>query len=140
MKENNKLQEAEYFHEKMTESIDFPIVFEYNLSAFLCASRSVLQYLLKNVKNQTEGQSWYDNLIKNSKYAKYFKNKRDINIHQDIIQTKKGIDIKNREAKIIYYFDNCDGDEDVIQLCKNYLDELNLFLQEGIKKRFLNYF
>ena len=140
MKENDKLQEAKYFYEKMTESVDFPPIFGYNLSAFLSASRSILQYLLKDVKTQKKGKVWYDDLIKNSKYAKYFRDKRDTNIHQNILQTKKGIDINKGQIKIIYYFKDWKNSEDIIQLCNNYLNELQAFLQDGHKKRFLNFF
>jgi hypothetical protein len=169
-KEEKKLDEAKFFYNKMVNSSDFPTEFEYNLSAFLTASRSVLQYLLEDIKNKPGGQFWHDNLVAQNIYIKYFRDKRDINIHQETIQPKKGIGIelseniniseslsielrdkegnvkesynsksnqsenkkqKNPIVKIIYFFDDWAGNEDILKLCGNYIAELEKFIVEA---------
>lgn len=82
MHESDKLAEAGYFLKRMREEQENSEAFRFNLSAFLSAARSVLQYALEEAKTKTGGQFWYDNLINSSDILKYFKDKRDINIHQ----------------------------------------------------------
>jgi len=60
--------------------------FEYNLSAFLSSARSILQYALREAEKKPGGQHWYDNRISSSPTLKFFKEKRDINIHVEPIQ------------------------------------------------------
>ena len=67
----DKLQEALFFYKKMEESVEVNFAFKYFLSAFLSASRSVLQYLLEEVKGETGGQYWYDNKISKSDILKF---------------------------------------------------------------------
>lgn len=86
MHEHDKLQEASYFLKRIQEERMHREYFVFNLSAFLSAARSVLQYALEEAKTKPGGQSWYDNLISNSSVLKYFKDKRDINIHQEPIK------------------------------------------------------
>lgn len=175
-KEEKKLDEAKFFYSKMSDSADFPILFENNLSAFLSASRSVLQYFLEDIGGKPGGQFWYDNFVAQNIYIKYFKNKRDINIHKETIQPKKGIDIglqeninlsealsielrdkdgnlkksynsesntqkndnqKNSTIKIIYFFDDWSGNEDILKLCENYIIELEKFIVEAKDKGYL---
>jgi hypothetical protein len=80
MNENLKIQEAEYFLSQMCENNERPF-FNYNLSAFLTAARSVLQYAFEESKTKPNGKSWYDPAIQNRPVVKFFKDKRDINIH-----------------------------------------------------------
>jgi|SRR3989344_9591 len=165
----DKLQEALFFYKKMEESVEVNFAFKYFLSAFLSASRSVLQYLLEEVKGETGGQYWYDNKISKSDILKFFKDKRDINIHKNPVEIKKGIGIKTQEKinisesvsiivrdnkgnikdkyfsksdpqkdnskiastiEIVYSFDNWSGDENVLELSKKYLQELNKIVSE----------
>lgn len=85
MHEKSKLSEAHYFYSRMGQEIDSHEEFIFNLSAFLSAARSVLQYVFEEAKNKSGGQMWYDNQISNSRILAFFKDKRDINIHQNPI-------------------------------------------------------
>ncbi len=89
MHEKKKLREVQYHYSKMIEEQEqgHKEYFKYNLSAFLSSARSVLQYALKEAKIKPEGQEWYDNRISTSPLG-LFKNKRDINIHDEPIQPR----------------------------------------------------
>lgn len=86
MNENKKIQEAEYFLSKMSETINERESFNFNLSAFLSAARSVLQYALKEAYCRLNGQSWYDSAVQNRPVIRFFKDKRDVNIHEEPIK------------------------------------------------------
>lgn len=86
MHEGKKLEEAKYFYFKMIEEQRHREIFTYNLSAFLSSARSVLQYALNEAKTKSGGQQWYDNCISASCILRFFKDKRDINIHTELIQ------------------------------------------------------
>ncbi len=83
MNEHVKLFEARYFLEEMASSLGSPHAFQFNLSAFLSASRSVLQYALEDAKTRPGGNAWYDSWVIASAEIKYFKSKRDLNIHSE---------------------------------------------------------
>lgn len=55
--ERSKLAEARYFYSRMRKEVDDREAFTCNLSAFLAAARSVLQYALKEAKTKTGGQN-----------------------------------------------------------------------------------
>lgn len=86
MNENKKIQEAEYFLSKISETINERHLFNFNLSAFLSATRSVLQYALKEASSRANGKSWYYSAIQNRPVVRFFKDKRDINIHGEPIK------------------------------------------------------
>jgi hypothetical protein len=87
MNKKTKLKEAEYFLARMKAEQENQEDFKYNLSAFLSAARSVLQYAEresnpgKNPKAKPGAKVWYGNLIANSPVLKFFKCKRNVNIH-----------------------------------------------------------
>lgn len=81
MHERSKLAEAKYFYSRMRETQGQSTQFNYNLSAFLSAARSVLQYAHKKARSTPGGQDWYSSQIKASSVLIFFKGKRDINIH-----------------------------------------------------------
>jgi len=86
MHESKKLRETKYFYSKMIEEQGHRENFTHNLSAFLSSARSVLQYALNEAKTKPGGQQWYDNRISASPVLKFFKDKRDVNIHTEPIQ------------------------------------------------------
>jgi hypothetical protein len=88
MNEKKKLDEAKYFYSKMSSEQEIRDAFTFNLSAFLSATRSILQYALEEAKNKQGGQIWYDNLMKSSLELRFFKDKRDLNIHEKPIHPK----------------------------------------------------
>ncbi|HUU52474.1 MAG TPA: hypothetical protein VMW92_05560 [Candidatus Heimdallarchaeota archaeon] len=81
MKEQEKLDEAKYFYQRMLAEQYNPLHFKYKLSAFLSASRSVLQYVFKEVKVKPKGLIWYQKAVKNSPVIKFCRDKRNSNIH-----------------------------------------------------------
>jgi len=89
MYENNKLDEAKYFYQKMIKEFDDRQGFTYNLSAFLSSARSVLQYANEEAKTKQGGQRWYDQRVGQSNVLSFFKDKRDINIHDKPIHPTK---------------------------------------------------
>jgi len=86
MHERKKLGEAKYFYSQMIEKQGHRENFMHNLSAFLSSARSVLQYALNEAKIKPRGQQWYDNRMSTSPVLKFFKDKRDINIHTEPIR------------------------------------------------------
>ena len=87
MNKKAKIKEAKYFLARMKEEQDNREHFVHSLSAFLSAARSVLQYALNEVDPKENpsakpgAKMWYDNLMSVSSTLKFFKRKRDFNIH-----------------------------------------------------------
>ena len=98
MYEESKLKEALYFYSRMASETDNRDNLLFNLSAFLSAARSVLQYALKEVQTKPGGQQWYDNYITSSKVLAFFKDKRDINVHVQPIQVNQHTSIQLTEV------------------------------------------
>jgi len=84
--EKEKLAEAHYFYGRMSEELSDRGSFTYNLSAFLSASRSVLLYALKEAKSKPDGQRWYDSFMNRSTILSFFREKRNINIHEEPVK------------------------------------------------------
>jgi len=80
MHESDKIAEANYFHSQLSRGKDWA-TFKYNLSAFLSAARSVLQYALDEAA-QRGGQNWYEAQIQGSEILRYFRDKRNTNVHK----------------------------------------------------------
>ena len=88
MNEKKKLREAVYFYSKMEEEKNRE-AFCYNLSAFLSSARSILQYALEEAKCKPGGKTWYEGHISASPVLKFFKDKRDVNIHTEPVAPKE---------------------------------------------------
>jgi hypothetical protein len=81
MHEQEKLDEARHFLEGMTRSIEDPVAFRFELSAFLSAARSVLQYAREEAITRTGGQAWFDAHMRRDRVLNFFKDKRDVSVH-----------------------------------------------------------
>ena len=178
MNEKEKLEEARYFYARTQAEVNDPKAYQYNLSAFLSAARSVLQYAKGEAENKSGGQAWYDNRISNSPILPFFKGKRNINIHTEPVKPRKDyyvsmtatvnlsssllvtwIDGKgnvldqrcikeatppqesptdNTTIEIKYRFSDWSGNEDVTELSRKYLDELEDVIEDGIKRGFIS--
>ena len=68
-----------------------PHSFQFEVSAFLSAARSVLQYMNKEV-NGTTGQKWYDDTVAKSSVFRFFKDRRDVNIHAEPLALSLKVD------------------------------------------------
>jgi hypothetical protein len=93
MREGKKLAEAEYFLSRMKDTLEDRIPFMHNLSAFLTAARSVLQYAHAEARTKPGGQGWYDAQVRGSKNVGFLKDRRDLNIHVQPVDVKADIDI-----------------------------------------------
>ncbi len=93
MYEFEKLDEARHFLSRMTASVEQPKAFRYELSAFLSAIRSVLQYALEEAKVKCGGQAWYDAQVAGNAVIKFFKDKRDVGIHHQPVVPATSINI-----------------------------------------------
>jgi len=98
MNENSKLEEARYFYQVMQESLNRRKPFVYNLSAFLSAARSVLQYTLKEARTKAGGRQWYETQMANHRTLVFFKDKRDVNIHSAPVNPKQDVAIALTET------------------------------------------
>lgn len=98
MYEESKLKEAGYFYSRMVSETDNRDDLLFDLSAFLSAARSVLQYAFKEAQTKSGGQQWYDNHIISSKVPAFFKDKRDINVHTQPVQVNQHTSIQVTEV------------------------------------------
>ena len=94
MHEQAKLNEAAYFYSRMLSETDNRENLLFDLSAFLSAAHSVLQYSLKEATTKPGGQRWYDGQITASRVLSFFKDKRDVNVHVQPIQVNQHTSIE----------------------------------------------
>ncbi len=81
MNEEHKINEASYFFGRLNPDEQTPLAFSYDLSAFLSAARSALQYAHQEASKKVGGQDWYATAIGAGTAIKFFKDKRDVSIH-----------------------------------------------------------
>lgn len=93
MYEKAKLEEAKYFLQQMEALVNEPTTFLYVLSAFLSAARSVLQYTYEEVKKNPRKLKWYEKQVNGNSILKFFKDKRNLNIHTKPIKPSIHISI-----------------------------------------------
>lgn len=95
MNEDSKMQEAEYFLHGIAKVASDPNATRFELSAFLSAARSVLQYALEEAKRKPGGQAWYDDAVGVDAVVKFLRDRRDTNIHQQPVpmQTNTTIEV-----------------------------------------------
>ena len=97
MNEDHKIEEAQYFLNRLTDPQLEIREFSFELSAFLTAARSVLQYSLKEAEQKSGGKPWYDNEVKKYEAVKYLKEKRNISVHAAPVIPGKIINIHIEE-------------------------------------------
>jgi hypothetical protein len=79
MHEDFKIQEAEY-HLRRLHQTQGQEAFPFELSAFMTAARSVLQYALEEAKPKPGGATWYESQV-NDPVVKFFRARRNSNVH-----------------------------------------------------------
>lgn len=154
----SKIREASYFLRQMEACSEKPEEFRFNLSAFLTSSRSAVQYVLEEAKRQQK-QMWYDNYMNNTQFMKYFKDKRDFNIHEKNVPLTRNVDLsisivgtkiivdkkekkyftpsketketKSKKKASNFEFTDYPGQEDVLTLSAKYLKELKDFILDA---------
>jgi hypothetical protein len=92
------MREAEYFFSRMLDSERDRSAFGYNVSAFLTAARSVLQFALEEAKSRPNGQAWYDKQVTGTQIVGFFKDRRDFNIHREPLNMRKDIQVNIEEG------------------------------------------
>ena len=75
----------------MNSLINDRAAFNFNLSAFLSAARSALQYAHKEAKDKTGGQAWYDAQVAAFPLVRFLKDKRNISIHTEPVEPQATI-------------------------------------------------
>lgn len=156
--ESTKIAEAEFFLNLLHRATvrDNMQEVKYYLSAFLSASRCVLQYALDEIKqNGPSQQIWYDKKVANDLF-RLFKELRDNNIHKKSASYSKdctvcvGMTLLDRETLettciaptkndfVKYYIREWPKNEDLTTIATNYLNELKGFVREGVAKGFIS--
>ena len=93
MHESEKLEEARHFLARMRRATG-PKAFQYELSAFLSAARSALQYALNEALSKTGGRNWYDAAASSAPLVKFFKRERDLSIHEKPVIPSNSVTIQ----------------------------------------------
>lgn len=101
MDEQSKIAEAEHFYSEMVATVEERGWFEYSLSAFLTAARSVLQYAQKEATEKVGGQQWYDDRIGESTVLLFFKDERDLNIHDRPAKPSAHVEAKLQDGALL---------------------------------------
>lgn len=111
MNESYKLSEAEYFYSQMLSVQQVPEHFNFNLSAFLTAARSVLQYTFEEAKSKNGGKKWYDVATVAHPSIVFLRDKRNLNVHvrpvlaQTAIGIETSVPVRIEEAVEIHIFE-----------------------------------
>jgi hypothetical protein len=87
-----KLDEAKYFLQRLEKESQAPHNFHFELSAFLSAARSIVQYAYDEAK-ANNGLKWYQDSLSNYPMIQFFRDKRDVNIHSKPVATNLIINI-----------------------------------------------
>lgn len=100
MHELKKVREAEYFLQRMSSELDSREAFLSDLSAFLAAARSVLQYAQEEARQKKGGQAWYEAQANSHHLMKFFKDKRDLNIHSEPVDASSAVEIEVKDEAV----------------------------------------
>jgi len=149
MNERAKLTEARHFLDRMHAEHGNPTAFALELSAFMGAARSVLQYAGREAKLKPGGQQWYDQAMANPLLC-FFRDLRNNSIHEVPVKplTKMKtevagfLNIGDDDDEILipyphntivqqYEFQDRPGEE-VTDLCQRYLKALECLVEDGI--------
>src|SRR4051812_9880610 len=88
MHEREKLEEAGYFLQAMSSVSSQPVAFKHELSAFMAAGRSVLQYAHKESEGNPPAATWYQKSVTSDPIIDFFKDKRNASIHSEPVRPK----------------------------------------------------
>ncbi len=95
-----KLQESEYFLERMTLTQDERDTFKYNLSAFLSASRSVTLIMQKEYDNISGFKQWWSEKqenVRNDHAMNLLNEKRVMTIHTQPVRPRAQVNVIMKE-------------------------------------------
>ena len=77
---SRKLNEAEYFFNRMVELKNNPVIMMYYLDAFLCSAKSITWYLSKQLNGNSD--KWYLKIKADYSSVEYFTGKRNFVVHE----------------------------------------------------------
>lgn len=158
-KREDKLAEAEYFLKMMNDHYEDVEALNYNYSAFLNASRSVIQYIFEEVEHKPTERALYDRFTGNNSIIKFFRDKRNLNIHHYPIKNEKKSVIVQMEctytikgqlespeeslkfplSTTVNKIENCDSKEqEIVNACDDYIQEIKKLLIDGKNKGYIN--
>jgi hypothetical protein len=152
MHERSKLKEARDFLGRMDDERGNLPAFTRELSGFMTAARSVLQYACKEAKQKPGGQHWYDQAVAKDPLFGFFKDQRDTNIHVEPVNPVRKW--TTEEASLLNISDDDDDSlipyshtrtvehyrfkdrpgEDVCDLSRRYYDLLDALIEDGVGK------
>jgi hypothetical protein len=98
MHEADKLEEAEYFLKQMASIGEDRKANRHNLSAFLSAGRSVLQFARKEATSKPGGNAWYDTQVAANPVVIFFRDRRDVSIHEKTVSPTKELQVHIEET------------------------------------------
>jgi hypothetical protein len=95
----HKLEESEYFFERMKDNLDSRKPFGFNLSAFLSAARSVTFIMRKEFSRTTWFKGWYDNKLRRmDSDFRFFNDMRVATIHRKPVIPAKRVSVTIKES------------------------------------------
>lgn len=97
----DKLLEAVYFLERMTEVQAERHAFRYNLSAFLSAARSVTFVMQGEFGDVSGFKDWYEDAqstMRGDNLMRLLKEKRDTTVHKQAVRPRAGIGVSRRDG------------------------------------------
>jgi hypothetical protein len=148
MHERSKLTEARHFLDRMQVEHGNPAAFALELSAFIAAGRSVLQYACREARLKPGGQQWYDQTMANPLLC-FFRDLRNNSIHEVSVKPVSKmttevtgfLNIGDDDEIMIpyphnrtvqhYEFQDRPGEE-VTDLSQRYLDVLEGVVEDGV--------
>src|SRR5437773_1982245 len=108
MHERAKLTEASHFLERMHAERGYPAGFTLELSAFMGAARSVLQYAGREAKLKPGGQQWYDQTMANPLLC-FFRDMRNNSIHEVPLKP-----VTKMTTEVACFLNLGDGDDEIM--------------------------
>ena len=141
MDEAEKLREAAYFLGRMREAQAerSEAVFRFELSAFLSAGRSVLQYACEEAKRAGQ-QQWYQQAVVSDPCIPFLKEERDANIHDRPVAPMTVDSVSSSafggppETATEYFLLDWPGVEGAVSLAERYLAALERIVSDGLAK------
>jgi len=154
MHEQNKIDEAQYFLDRMGVTEGALKELTYNLSAFLSASRSVLQYALRGARTTPGGEAWYRSQLSQWPIVALLKERRDVSIHSQPVRPAQRLIIRSRRnhsigsaasgpaipasVKVYLAFDGDRSGEELLATCKSYLEAIKAIVTDGRERGILS--
>ena len=125
MNERYKIGEAKFFLARMEESVGNREAFRYYMSAFLAAAQSVTQYAREESKSKG-GEQWYEKTIAGNVVLSYTSQTAFRHRFADWPGAE------DRDGSSQRY------SEDLINLSRHYIEELEKFVQRGMEEGILS--